>query len=97
MARKAKAKAVPEADARISVVPKPLVAQQAMTIEVDGLPPDTSATVSVEPEWKGRTHPTRTDRWGHVQTTIIPVAGKHRVVVEAGGSKAVSDFDVAQE
>lgn len=87
----------PKTDARISVVPKPLVAQQAMTIEVEGLPPDSIATISIEPEWRGGTHSTRTNRWGHVQTTIIPVAGKHRVVVEAGGTKAESDFDVAQK
>lgn len=90
----------PEADSapngvRVEFGPKPLRANEQLTITVSGLPALETARLSVRPGVSR--HQSRTDRWGELQTVIFPDAGRHTLVVEVAGETIQRDFDVAEQ
>lgn len=94
-AAKAPKPVAPSADAQIEIGPRPLRANEQLTITVSGLEPQKQARLRVEPEVSARM--VKVDPFGQVQVVLVPRAGSHRLTIEMMGRTIQRDFDVAEQ
>lgn len=94
-AAKAPEPAAPSADARIEIGPRPLRANEQLTITIGGLEPGDRARFRVDPGVPARM--VKVDPFGQLQAVFVPQAGSHRITVEMVGRTIQRDFDVAEQ